>query len=236
MLITKDQLIGDIVSEDYRAASIFESFDIEFCCEGDQSLENVCLQKKIKPKKILKNLTNLMEENIHSYNFFQAWDVDLLADYLEKKHNKLLNENIPEISNLLEKIIKKHKSNARNINDISVLWKSSAEIFINHMHFEHREIFPDIRDIKIKFNEVKSSNIVKNNTKIIINDLKEEHHIVGKNLKQIAKLTNHFTAEIDDCNTMKLFFTAMETFYAEVLLHIHIENNILFPKYIKLIN
>lgn len=84
MEIAENQIIGELVAQNYKTASIFKKFKIDFCCNGNRTISEACDRKNLDPNVLIKELedtTKITEQNID----FNSWELDLLADYIEKR-------------------------------------------------------------------------------------------------------------------------------------------------------
>ena len=104
----ENQIIGELVAKDYRTASVFKKYSIDFCCQGNRTIEEACEKKNIDTKKVLEDLVAMMESKSESTTDYQSWPLDLLADYIEKKHHRYVQEKTLEIQPYLDKICKVH--------------------------------------------------------------------------------------------------------------------------------
>ena len=93
----ENQIIGELVARDYRTASVFKKYSIDFCCQGNRTIEEACEKKNIDTKKVLEDLVAMMEAKSESTTDYQSWPLDLLADYIEKKHHRYVQEKTLEI-------------------------------------------------------------------------------------------------------------------------------------------
>ena len=91
----QEKTIGEIVATNYRTAAVFKNHKIDFCCKGNRSLDEVCEEKKINKDSLLNELKTASAVKDNSSIDFKSWDMDLLADYIEKKHHRYVNESIP---------------------------------------------------------------------------------------------------------------------------------------------
>lgn len=96
-----ERTIGQIVADDYRSAPVFEKFGIDFCCNGNRSIEEACEQKKLDSRELTKALETALAQTTTVTTDYKSWPLDLLADYIEKKHHRYVEARIPVISNTL---------------------------------------------------------------------------------------------------------------------------------------
>ncbi len=230
MSITKETIIGELVAKDYRTASIFKKNNIDFCCNGNRTIENACLQKKLDADKMVDELNRLANQNAQATNDYNSWPLDLLADYIEKKHHRYVEAKIPEILPFLEKVVRVHGDNHPELTEVERLFKESAGELTAHMKKEELILFPFIRKM---VNAEHTGAEVSSPFGTVENPIKAmmaEHENEGERFREIAELTNGYTPPADACNTYRVTFGLIQEFENDLHLHIHLENNILFPK------
>lgn len=236
MGISKDTIIGDLVATDYRTASVFKESGIDFCCNGNRTIANACAEHDLDTDKILSQLENLSQEGSKAANDYNSWPLDLLADYVEKRHHRFVQEKTQEIIPYLEKIVRVHGPNHPELAEVEKLFKESAGDMAVHMKKEELTLFPFIRklvkahDTKTPLDRTPSFGSVENPIDAMMHD----HDRQGEIYREIAALTNNYTTPEDGCNTYRVTLNLINEFEEDLHLHIHLENNILFPKAIEL--
>ncbi|NJB81530.1 iron-sulfur cluster repair di-iron protein [Wenyingzhuangia aestuarii] len=232
-MILAHQIIGELVAQNYRTASVFKAHKIDFCCNGDRTIAQACEKKRLNVKKILEELNNLPNSNVDHITDFQSWDLDLLADYIQKKHHRYVVAKIPEISQYLKKVATVHGQHHPELLEIRDLFLASAEELTAHMQKEEAIVFPFAKQIAM----VKGNPIEKPFFETLENPIdcmKHEHDNEGERFRKIAALSNDYTPPKEACNTYKVVFAMLKEFEEDLHMHIHLENNILFPKAIAL--
>lgn len=229
-MITKDSIIGQLVADDYRAATVFESFGIDFCCKGNRTIDEACEKKKIKPESIVNSLKNVMNDASAESVDYSSWPMDLLADYIEKKHHRYVENRIPLLKQYLAKIAAVHGDNHPELIEINDLFVASAGELAQHMKKEELVLFPFIRkmvesEMSGKAIDTPHFGTVKNPIQMMM----AEHENEGDRFEKIAQLTNSYLPPADACNTYRVSFALLEEFEKDLHKHIHLENNILFP-------
>lgn len=233
MNITGKQIIGELVAEDYRAAEVFSKYGIDFCCKGNQTLQDVCEKKKIGLKDLITDLTDITKRVESAKSDYQAWPIDLLADYIEKKHHRYVVEKTPVIQGYLTKVSQVHGKAHPELSEILENFNQSAQMLAAHMKKEELILFPHIRKMAIAGADeilVPHFGTVQNP----IDMMKEEHSVEGERFRKISELSSNYTPPQDACNTFKVTYALLKEFEEDLHLHIHLENNILFPKAIKM--
>lgn len=232
---TKEKTIGEMVADDYRAAAVFESFGIDFCCKGNKTIDEVCESKGIYKNLLFKDLEKALKNDENQTTNYNAWSLDLLTEYIERKHHKYVETKTPLLKKYLEKICTVHGKQHPELFKIKELFEHSAEDLAAHMKKEELMLFPAIR----KMVRYKGSNqeIPKPHFGTVQNPVKmmmQEHDTEGEIFRKITELSNNYTPPADACNTYKVTFALLKEFETDLHLHIHLENNILFPKAIEL--
>jgi regulator of cell morphogenesis and NO signaling len=108
MQITEKSNVGALVANDCRLADVFKKFNIDFCCNGNRTLEDACLQKNISPSGLIRELTGQSDGPVNSSIQYNNWPIDLLADYIEKIHHRYVTEKIQSIRQYLDLIVGAH--------------------------------------------------------------------------------------------------------------------------------
>src|SRR5690606_22324524 len=105
---TMEKTVGQIVAEDYRTAQVFKNHKIDFCCKGNRSIQEVAEKNNLDAEVLLKELEEVQQQSQGEYTNFESWSLDLLADYIEKKHHRYVEERIPVLKQYLDKLCKVH--------------------------------------------------------------------------------------------------------------------------------
>jgi len=229
---TDEMTIGEMVAKDYRAATVFEKFGIDFCCKGNRTLEEATEKKKIDVDAVrdaLQLVLNRPNEENMDFNF---WPLDLLADYIEKKHHRYVEERIPLLLQYLNKLCKVHGDVHPELFEINRLFNETAGELTSHMKKEELILFPYIRKMLKKQKDgtavlnAPHFGTVKNPIKMMM----DEHENEGERFEKIASLTGKYNPPADACNTYRVTYALLDEFEKDLHKHIHLENNILFPK------
>ncbi len=235
MEITEQAIVGDIVAENYKASAIFKKHKIDFCCNGNRSIDAVCKEKSIETKELINELESTLKESSDSHDY-DSWDIGFLADYIYNTHHKYIENKIPEIKQYLNKICSVHGSEHPELFEIRTLFFSSGDDLTQHLKKEELILFPFIKKLaELKKNGQKLEEPVHFGTvENPISMMMHEHDMEGVRFRKIAELTNDYTPPKDACNSYKTTFALLKEFEEDLHKHIHLESNILFKKAIKL--
>ena len=227
--------IGETVANDYRTAAVFKKHKIDFCCQGNRTIEEACAKSNIDANVLLDELNAVAASNVKSDNDFQTWQMDLLVDYIVKKHHRYVEEKILEITPYLDKICRVHGQRHPELFEIKEQFDAVAEELTVHMKKEELILFPFINKM-VKEKQMKQNYTAANfgSVQNPIQMMMDEHTVEGDRFKIIEKISNSYTPPADACNTYSVTFALLKEFEQDLHLHIHLENNILFPKAIAL--
>lgn len=226
MNVSSKSIVGELVAEDYLTASVFKQYKIDFCCKGNRTLGEVCQNDPLSIEKLIDDLKKSAENIDQSTIDFKSWDSDLLVDYIEKKHHRYVEEKIPELKTYLSKIAKVHGQRHPELIEIEELFAASAHDLRLHMHKEEQILFPYIKQMQ------SSDKVAQPHFGTVHNPIRmmmHEHDNEGERFRKIAKLSNDYTPPADACATYRVAFAMLKEFEEDLHLHIHLENNILFP-------
>ncbi len=231
MELTYQKKVGEVVAEDYRAASIFEKYGIDFCCKGNTSIDEACERKNILTEDVMRELKLLLNDKPITKSDFNSWSPVQLADYIEQKHHRYVEETTPVLLRNLDKLCHKHGPVHPELYEINTLFTASATELASHMKKEEMILFPRIRKIAAMTSANHQHDLL---TPGIVTDpikmMMHEHEAEGERFQKIESLTDHYQPPADACNTYKVTYALLQEFENDLHLHIHLENNILFPK------
>lgn len=230
----RTQHIGEIVAEDFRTASVFKKHGIDFCCKGDRTVEDACAQKNLDAEAVYNDLENLPNGQ-NGNTDYTSWPLDLLAEYIEKIHHRYVEEKTPILLAFLDKLCKVHGEHHPELFEIKELFEASAKDLGAHLKKEELVLFPFIKNlVKAKNNGETAPEAHFGTVENPIAMMTHEHSVEGERLRKIGEITGEYTPPQDACQTYRVTFAMLEEFENDLHKHIHLENNILFPKSIQL--
>lgn len=224
-----EMTIGEIVADDFRAATIFKNAGIDFCCGGNKSLDTACKEKGIEPLAVLNNLKELdLSKTDYSQNY-KEWDLGFLSDYIVNTHHKYVIKSLPELEFYLSKIASVHGERHPELVEIAAMFMQVSNELKQHLHNEENVLFPAIKEVLRSGSEEAKARIVSEITR-----MSGEHEFAGGTLDKINEITHNYTVPSDGCNTYRVSFKMLQAFEDDLHVHVHLENNILFPKALSL--
>ena len=234
-LMTKS--LAQIVNNNHRAAMVFEKYHLDFCCKGKRSLQTACDEKELIIEEVLSELERT--ELVNNYTVPVNYDMlslTQLSDYIIMTHHSFVKKEMPAILGYLQKIASKHGEGHPEMIKVLQLFTAVKEEMEQHMEKEELILFPRIKEIEKMVTEGKE--IIINNTYLLspVNMMEQEHDHAGSILAEIRKLTNDYNPPPDACTTYRLSLAVLQAFELDLHQHVHLENNILFPKALSLFN
>lgn len=226
-----DETLGQIAAKDLRKAEIFKRYGLDFCCGGKKTVKQACAEKGLDVTKIEQELQQADKNPTTRPLPYSDWSLDFLADYIVNTHHSYVRKSLPEIRGYAIKVAQVHGSSHPELPSVQQLVEEVARELTSHMLKEEKVLFPYIKDLVAANNTERPSQTAHFGTvQNPINLMELEHELVGKNLEEIRMLTNNYTLPDDACASYSLLFRMLEEFENDLHLHIHLENNILFPK------
>ncbi|HMV13759.1 MAG: iron-sulfur cluster repair di-iron protein [Chitinophagales bacterium] len=235
MSITKETIIGELVANDYRAASVFKKYKLDFCCQGNRTIGEACELKSVDANALVSDLIATTQNVEAGAIDFQTWPLDLLADYIQKKHHRYVEEKSLEIKPYLDKICRVHGQHHPELFEINEHFTATAGELAMHMKKEELILFPFIKKMEKAKQEGTGLEMPPfGSVQNPIDMMMHEHTTEGERFRKIEELTNNYNPPAEACNTYRVTFALLKEFEADLHLHIHLENNILFPKAIEM--
>ncbi len=235
MKITENTPVGKIVAQDIHKAKVLNQFHIDFCCGGDKSLGEACHALNISIEDVKSALEHSDIAHESAALQFDNWRLDLLIDYIVKYHHHYIRTQGIETYKLLEKVCKAHGEKNPNLFKVQKHFYESLTDLHQHLDKEEIVLFPFIQELLSTEKNHQSlpdfhCGSIENPISVMIH----EHDGEGERFRLISQLTQAYTAPDYACESYQLVLNLLQEFEENLHIHIHVENNILFPKAIKL--
>ncbi len=234
MIITEENTVAEVVTNNIKTADVFKKHGIDFCCGGGITIKKACEKKNVSYEELEQELSIINNPVLKAHNY-DSWKLDFLVDHIENIHHSYVIENTPLILQYADKVAKVHGHHYTEVVEINNLFKTVAQELASHMKKEELILFPFIKQLVKADREgakINAPHFGTVNNPIAM--MEDEHENAGDILKEICKLSNNYTPPEGACNTFRALYAKLEEFENDLHQHIHLENNILFPKVIKL--
>ena len=224
--------IGELVAENPLRARVFDQYGLDFCCGGKQTIEAACRNKRTSVPDVVSKLLELSE----STGIGDSWKDASLEDLLDNiltKHHEYLNQELPRLDKLAEKVARVHGEKEPRMIELASVFQNLKQELEQHTMKEETVLFPYIRELERE--EISSSprfGTVANP----IRCMEFEHEEAGQALEKMRALTDGYTPPADACGSWRALLAGLIALDEDLRTHIHKENSILFPKALKLEN
>lgn len=234
MNIKASDTVGSIVGKNLHAAHVFRNHGLDFCCGGKITLKNACKEANVSVKMVLRELAWIEKKDHDQLPDFTRMEIDELTRFIEKFHHEYTVDSILNIKSNIERLVRLHGRRHPELEIIEKIFDDMAANLTVHMKHEEFILFPYIRKM-VKHRKKVGSQIFRSVTSPIATIIRD-HENEGERLKKLDALTHHYTAPDDACITFKATYAAMKDLEADLHVHLHLENNILFPRATELEN
>ncbi len=226
--------VGSIVNNNYATARVFKYFGIDFCCGGSATLGDACRMAGVDVDKVCEALAS-HDDAASAAIPFDRWPTDLLIDYVLKIHHRGIRAKGPQLLADIERVAAVHGDRHPELVQLTSLFASSLEDLESHLQKEEQVLFPYCYQLfEANMQGIQGEKMHCGTVANPIRVMLREHSDEGTRYKYISNLMNGFVAPDDACVSYRLMLQDLESFMDSLFEHIHIENNILFPRFVKL--
>lgn len=217
-LNTSEESIGQIAAKDIKKVEVFKKFGIDFCCGGKKTLAQVCEEKGLDRTEVEKELNATQATKVQLDKNYNDFPIGFLCDYIVNVHHAYVKKTLPMLMEVMEKVANKHGNTNPQLLRIQSLMKAVNTELLIHMQKEELILFPYIKQEPIS--DVREPILM----------MEMEHESVGALFDEIQLFTNDFHPPANACNSYQLLYHTLKEFNDDLHVHIHLENNILFPR------
>ncbi len=215
----KKMTLGELAARVPFATKLFHKHHLDFCCRGNQPLEDACRRKGVEEGVVLEELQRLMRGK-GSIEWASVSNTDLTRHIIDQYHASL-RATVPEILRLARKVETVHADHPACPAGLSDVLTEMWQELESHMDKEERILFPMMCE---DWGVVESGGPVR--------QMMHEHTDQGDGLARIRRLCNDFRCPKDACTTWKALYLSLGALEEELMEHIHLENNVLFQRVI----
>ena len=231
MTPSPETTVGAIVADDIRTAGVFEKHGIDFCCGGRVPLAAICREKGLDLATLQQEIAEVKNTPVDRSRNYASWTLPFLADYIVNTHHAYLNENTAQIAAYADKIAGVHGAHHPEVIEIATIFAKIATDMAAHLREEEEVLFPAIKriDAARKAGNTPEAQDVETIRSTLIR-LDREHQEIGDAVHAIRHLAKGYAIPDDVCNTFAVTYQKLREFEDDLHKHVHLENNILFPK------
>lgn len=229
------QSLATIVTDNHKTASVFEKYHLDFCCKGKRTLKEACAENRVNPADVLMDLERTMTSNNDDTIDPSKMSLTKLTGYIVETHHSYVQRELPLIFGYLQKVTAKHGEKHPELYKLFELFTAIKEEMEIHMQKEETILFPRICELEKLAMQQSRPRVSKSFISAPVSIMEDEHDHAGSLMEEIRKISENYNPPIGACTTYKLSFKALQNFETDLHQHVHLENNILFPKAINMI-
>ena len=232
MTLTTTKNVRDYAIETPQTIPVFEKLGIDFCCGGNRPLEEACAAANLNLDQVLQALeTAIAEPARPSDRELRSGSLAELVSHIVRTHHAFVRAQIPEVEHLLEKVHSKHGPNHPELTPIRTVFHGLGQELMMHMMKEENILFPYIE--RMEESVVQHEPILPPPFGTVANPvgmMEREHDSAGIALRTLRETSRDYAPPADACTSFRALYTALENFERDLHQHIHLENNVLFPR------
>ncbi len=208
------ETVGEIASALAGATAVFRKHKIDFCCGGAISLDEAAQKRGLDPTVVRRDLDALARKSPNAPTESAA-----LCDHIVERYHDVHRRELPELITLARRVETAHRNHSLAPKGLADALEAVLENLLDHMTKEERILFPAIRDgfAGSLFGPIAV--------------MRHEHDHHGEEVRAIEALARGFEAPQDACNSWRALYSGLDKFAADLAEHIHLENNVLFPRF-----
>jgi regulator of cell morphogenesis and NO signaling len=211
--------VAELVVQNFNRARIFERFGIDYCCGGKVSLAEACAKAGAPLPAVVNALADSESSSTETTDDYQQWSNARLAAHIVDTHHAYLRTEIPRIMALFEHVCMKHGEQFPELLEAQAVFVRMSAELLNHMQHEENSLFPLCLDpARTEW------------PTWIVDALEHDHTGTGNDLARLRTLLYNYEPRPDLCRKRLALLHALEQFERDMHQHVHLENNILFPR------
>ena len=233
MNLDSNTTVRDIAVQLPQSTRIFERLKIDYCCGGNTSLVEACANAGVAVsdlEKMLAQGSNATSSEVIETDF-QAASLAELIDHILSKHHVFTKAEMLRLQALLTKVVDVHGANHPELPRVESTFQSLCGDLNPHMFKEEQILFPYILELERAHTQTRPVPFAPFGTvNNPIRMMMMEHDTAGEILRELRNLTTDYAVPADACISYQTLYSALQEFEADLHQHIHLENNILFPR------
>jgi regulator of cell morphogenesis and NO signaling len=219
-----------------QATRLFESMGIDYCCGGGKSLQDACVSANVSVDEVVSKLLVSAKESRPAQN--SDWStarLSELVDYIVTKHHVYVRQELPRLEQLLNKVASKHGEKQPELKRVQNIFRAVSQELSSHLTKEEQILFPYVKELETsRGSSTRMRAPMFGSVSNPVHMMEIEHQSAGDALRELRKITNGFVAPEEGCFSYQTLYRGFAEFETDLHQHIHLENNILFPRTIQL--
>lgn len=228
MIITPETHVREIAVEHPNTIPVLKRFGIDYCCGGRRTLAEACIKHEIDLAPVLEELVRQQRNANAPEAQWQDAPLKEIADYIVQRHHAFTREQVQLIGDLMKKVETRHGADHPEIFEIGKVFAVTSSELTHHFFCEENILFPYIG--KMEAGQKTALPPVFGSVEQPITRMMTDHDQAGEELRELRRLTSDYTPPTAACPTWRALYHALEDLEKDLHQHIHLENNILFPR------
>jgi regulator of cell morphogenesis and NO signaling len=234
-MATPQTTVRDIALEQPAAIRVFERFGIDYCCGGRKPLAQACEERSIETKAVLAAIEEVAGNGRKPARDWSQASLQSICSYIVETHHAYVRAELPRLAMLAQKVVSRHRETHPELEQVQELIGFLEEELLQHLGKEEMVLFPYITKLERNMTACGPRPLgcfggVRNPIRVMI----AEHEAAGDALARMRTLSNGFAPPEGACPTFRGFYQSLAEFENDLHHHVHLENNILFPRAIDL--
>ena len=236
--IGSETLAREIVRSNPASIRVFQEYGIDFCCGGSKPLSAACREKDVSIDQMLADVEKARRPpqgaGARDWN---AMPLAELIDHILDTHHAYFRTELPRLAQMLAKVIEAHgEKHPESLPALDETYTGLKKELTDHMWKEENVFFPLVKELERSQSSGSGAEQPRMPVSAPILVMEQEHEAVAVAMREMRRLTADYTPPENEaaCNTYRGLFDGLQRFEADTHQHIHLENNILFPKAIEL--
>ena len=226
-----ERSLGDIVKHDSRTATVLERFGLDYCCGGHRTLQEATAGRRLDLAPVVDALEALGSPALETESNLEWQELDKLARYIVQRHHGYVREVTPTIRTWLAKLVARHGNRHPELAQVNGTFDELTTELFSHMAKEENLLFPFIEDLAVAHRVGKRLPTSPFGTILHpVRVMEADHRAAGDLLANLRALTHDYAPPDDACTTYRLCYAELERFESDLHWHVHLENNVLFPR------
>jgi regulator of cell morphogenesis and NO signaling len=231
MTIDKEQIVREIAIQRPEVVGVFESVGIDYCCGGGQTLKQACQRENLDPEEVLRLLTAAPAQGSDANVDWLAQPLDTLTKHIVGHHHAYIRRMVPELDARLNRVVEKHGPTHPETVEIQQLFAALSHELLTHMNKEEQVLFPYLDRLELAARGASGPpRAFFGSVNVPISRMLADHADAGESLARIRQLSANYEPPQDACTTFRALYSGLREFAIDLHQHVHLENNILFPR------
>lgn len=240
--------VGELVAEEYARAAVLARHGVDFCCGGRRTLAQACASAGVSPDDVLRDLEKLERTDVSSNGpEMESWPLGRIARHIEDVHHAYVRETLPVLRRWSAKIARVHGKAHPELREVEGAVNELSVEMERHMDDEEVRLFPLLSSIEGPGDGVARDGAAGECaageraaggetagfspiSEDVLRELEDDHDQAGELMRRIRGLTHGYTPPAGACSTYAATFALLHEFEGDLHRHVHLENNVLFPR------